>query len=108
MSSYRYMRVIIFFDLPMLYEVEVKRYARFRKYLIKSGYIMMQYSIYCKIFPNRDLVKWHIKELEKNIPADGSVMLMTVTEKQYQSIKNLVGSKKALDKKITSENLLIF
>lgn len=43
------------------------------------------------------------KELEKNIPADGSVMLMTVTEKQYQSIKNLVGSKKALDKKITSE-----
>ncbi len=33
------MRVIIFFDLPMLSEVEVKRYTRFRKYLIKSGYI---------------------------------------------------------------------
>ena len=64
-----------------------------------------EYEILLGVIKNQDKT---IKELEKNIPADGSVMLMTVTEKQYQSIKNLVGSKKALDKKITSENLLIF
>ena len=48
------------------------------------------------------------KRIRKKYSGGWVVMLMTVTEKQYQSIKNLVGSKKALDKKITSENLLIF
>lgn len=108
MSDYRFMRVILFFDLPMLSDAEIRRYTRFRKYLINNGYIMMQYSIYSKILLNRDVVKWHMNDLEKNLPPDGSVMTMTVTEKQYQSIKNLVGSKKALDRKITSKKLLTF
>lgn len=108
MSDYRFMRSILFFDLPMLSDAEVRRYTRFRKYLINNGYIMMQYSIYSKIFPNRDTVKWHMQDLERNLPPDGSVMIMTVTEKQYQSIQNLVGSKKALDRKITSKRLLTF
>ncbi len=107
-SDYRFMRIILFFDLPMLSDAEVRRYTRFRKYLIRNGYIMMQYSIYSKIFPNRDTVRWHMNDLKRNIPPDGSVMLMTVTEKQYQSIQNLVGSKRALDRKITSKNLLTF
>jgi CRISPR-associated protein Cas2 len=108
MSDYRFMRSILFFDLPMMSDAEVRRYTRFRKYLINNGYIMMQYSIYSKIFPNRDTVKWHMQDLERNLPSDGSVMIMTVTEKQYQSIQNLVGSKKALDRKITSKRLLAF
>lgn len=108
MSDYRFMRVILFFDLPMLSDAEIRRYTRFRKYLLSNGYIMMQYSIYSKIFPNRDMVRWHLQSLERNLPPDGSVMVMTVTEKQYQSIKSLVGSKKALDKKITSKKLLTF
>jgi len=108
MSDYRFMRVILFYDLPVLSEVEIRRYTRFRKYLLKSGYIMMQYSIYSKIFPNRDTIKWHMQNLEKNLPPDGSVMVMQVTEKQYQSIQSLVGSKKALDRKITSKTLLAF
>ncbi len=108
LSSYRFMRIILFFDLPMISDAEIRRYTKFRKYLIKNGYVMMQYSIYSKIFPNRDTVKWHKKELERNLPPDGSVMILQVTEKQYQSIQNLVGSKKALDKKITANPLLTF
>ena len=48
------MRLILFFDLPMTTKEEVKIYTRFRKYLIKNGYMMMQFSVYCKIFPNRE------------------------------------------------------
>jgi CRISPR-associated protein Cas2 len=102
------MRIILFFDLPMISDTEVRRYTRFRKYLLSNGYIMMQYSIYSKIFPNRDTVKWHMRNLRENLPPDGSVMVMTVTEKQYQSIQSLAGSKKALDRKITSKKLLTF
>lgn len=108
MSDYRFMRIILFFDLPMVSDAEIRRYTRFRKYLLSNGYVMMQYSIYSKIFPNRDTTKWHMQELERKLPPDGSVMVMTVTEKQYQSIQSLVGSKKALDRKITSNKLLTF
>lgn len=107
-SDFRFMRVILFFDLPMISDAEIRRYTRFRKYLLSNGYNMMQYSIYSKICPNRDTIRWHMQDLERNLPPDGSVMVMMVTEKQYQSIQSLVGSKKALDRKITSKKLLTF
>lgn len=108
MSDYRIMRILLFFDLPMDDSAAVKQYTRFRKILIKSGYQMLQYSVYCKICPNRDTVNWHIDYLNKHLPPEGSVMMLMITEKQYQSIKHLVGSKKALDKKITASKLLLF
>lgn len=39
------MRVIVFFDLPVTSVTERREYARFRKYLIKSGFLMMQESV---------------------------------------------------------------
>lgn len=108
MSDYRIMRILLFFDLPMEDKVDIKRYTRFRKILIKSGYQMLQYSVYCKVCPNRDTVNWHMDYLNKHLPSDGSVIVLMITEKQYQSMQHLVGSKKALDKKITTEKLLIF
>lgn len=44
--SYRYMRIIVMFDLPVGTASERKDYQQFRKYLVKSGFIMMQESIY--------------------------------------------------------------
>ena len=108
MSDYRVMGILLFFDLPMDDTVAVKRYTRFRKVLIKSGYQMLQYSVYCKICPNRDTVRWHMDYLNKHLPSDGSVMVLMITEKQYQSIQYLVGNKTALDKKITTAKLLSF
>ena len=107
-SDYRYMRWMVFFDLPMIKPEDVRRYNHFHKFLLKNGYIMMQYSVYSKILPNKDAVNWHMKVLDKQLPADGSVMTLCITEKQYAGMKKLVGSKLALDKKITSKNLLTF
>ena len=50
--SYRYMRVIVFFDLPSVTVAERKEYLRFRKFLLSDGYIMMQESVYCKLALN--------------------------------------------------------
>ena len=49
---YNFVRLILFFDLPMTTKKERKIYANFRKYLIKNGYMMMQFSVYCKIYRN--------------------------------------------------------
>ena len=44
--SYRFMRVIVFFDLPTISVEDRKEYTKFRKFLIKNGFLMMQESVY--------------------------------------------------------------
>ena len=45
--SYRYMRVIVFFDLPVDTLEHKRAYRKFRKFLIEKGFLMMQESVYC-------------------------------------------------------------
>lgn len=45
---YEFMRLILFFDLPVTTKKDRKTYAQFRKYLIQNGYMMMQYSYTAK------------------------------------------------------------
>ena len=52
--SYRYMRVIVMFDLPVITDKEKKVATKFRKFLLDDGYIMMQYSVYSRICKNND------------------------------------------------------
>ena len=42
------MRMMVLFDLPVLTEKQRRDYREFRKYLIKSGFFMLQESVYCK------------------------------------------------------------
>lgn len=46
------MRVIVFFDLPTLTAADRKNYKNFRKYLLKSGFMMEQESVYSKLAVN--------------------------------------------------------
>lgn len=66
---YDFMRLILFFDLPVVSKEDRRIYATFRKYLIKNGYIMMQYSVYCKIFANREAAVKHVNVLPKKCSA---------------------------------------
>ena len=91
------MRLILFFDLPMTTDYEKKVYTYFRKYLIKNGYLMMQFSVYCKIFPNREAAINHINVLRKSVPKQGQIRIMIVTEKQYSKIEIIVGGKSKQD-----------
>ena len=47
MSAYRYMRVILFFDLPTVTAAERRTATLFRKSLLKDGFLMLQESVYC-------------------------------------------------------------
>ena len=103
---YDFMRLILFFDLPMTTSQERKVYANFRKYLIKNGYLMMQFSVYCKIFPNRDAAIKHIGILRKNVPSDGQIRIMVVTEKQYSKIEIIVGGVSKQEEIVTNESFI--
>lgn len=85
------MRIIIFFDLPMETASDRREYTAFRKTIIRNGFVMMQKSVYSKIALNASMEASIQDMLRKNRPAKGSVQVLTVTEKQFASIKFLVG-----------------
>ncbi len=104
--SYRYMRVLVFFDLPVLTKEERRAYTKFRKFLIKNGFLMLQESVYCKLALNSTAVKAIVEQVHKNSPAEGVVQLLTVTEKQYAKMDLIIGDvqSEVLD---TDERLVI-
>lgn len=103
---YNFMRLILLFDLPMVTKKEIRIYNIFRKQLIKNGYIMMQFSVYCKLFANREAAIKHIDMLRKMVPKEGQIRLILVTEKQYSKIEVIVGGKSNQEKKINSESFI--
>ncbi len=89
--SYRYMRVIVFFDLPTETGADRKQYRQFRKFLIKKGFIMMQESVYCKLALNTTVADSIVQAVKANKPETGLVQLLVITEKQFSRIEFIVG-----------------
>lgn len=89
--SYRFMRMIVFFDLPTETGEDRRNYRRFRNGLVKNGFIMMQESVYCKLLLNSTADQTMRETIRKLRPPSGIVQIMTVTEKQFSKIEYLTG-----------------
>lgn len=89
--SYRFMRVIVMFDLPTDTSMDRRHYRWFRKFLIDEGFTMMQESVYTKICLNMHAVSKVELNIQKNRPPKGIVQVMNVTEKQFAAMKLVVG-----------------
>ena len=85
------MRLIVFFDLPIDTAPQRRAYSRFRRWLIKNGYLMMQESVYSKLAVDGRMVDSLLIRLAENRPPEGLVQALQVTEKQYASITDIVG-----------------
>ena len=88
------MRVLVLFDLPMVTAQERKIYTKFRKYLIKNGFLMMQESVYCKMALNQSAANSIMDGVKKNSPGDGIIQMLTITEKQYNKMEFICGEVK--------------
>jgi CRISPR-associated protein Cas2 len=100
------MRVIVFFDLPTLTSSERREYRKFRKYLVKSGFMMEQESVYSKLVVNNAAADTLSSNVRKNAPPAGLVQLMRVTENQYSKMEYVVG-KRQTDVLDSGERLII-
>ena len=89
------MRVIVFFDLPTVTMEDRRNYRQFRKCLIKSGFIMMQESVYCKMITSPSVEKSVNTMLVKNKPPQGTVQSLVVTENQFSKMKYVTGEWKS-------------
>lgn len=101
------MRLMVFFDLPVATAAQRKRYAKFRKFLIKDGYLMTQKSVYTKLVINEAAVQGAIARLRKNKPSEGLVQALRVTEKQFATMVCIAGEELPHDEVETSDELVV-
>lgn len=100
------MRIIVFFDLPTETEQDRRIYRNFRKKLIKSGFMMMQQSVYVKLALNSTQVQQIISEVKKIKPEKGLVQILSVTEKQFSKME-IISGKSNTDVINTDERLIV-
>ena len=99
----KFMRLIVFFDLPVGTKEERREATRFRNDLIKNGYYMVQFSVYARLCNGVDSTFMHLARLKTFAPKTGSIRCMSVTEKQYASIYVVSGKK--VKKEMPAQNI---
>ena len=89
LNAYKIMWLIAMFDLPTKTKKERHDYAVFRKNLEKNGFVMHQFSVYCRFCASlearRDV---HVKRVKSFMPNKGRLSILTITDKQYSGIIN--------------------
>jgi len=102
------MRMLVFFDLPVVTKAQRRAYTVFRRFLLNDGYDMIQFSIYGRILNGHDAVQKHMQRLQANLPPQGSVRMLTVTEKQFSGMKLLVGLPSFQEKTVAANQMALF
>lgn len=105
--SFRYMRLIVMFDLPVDTSAQKRQYRRFRKFLIEKGFVMEQYSVYSKLVLNHSVSNSYQKQLRANLPPQGNIQLLSITEKQYADIVLLRGEKQTNVESSTERKIIL-
>lgn len=90
----RVMRLLIMFDLPTRTHSDKKAYQAFHKFLVNSGWVMEQLSVYSRTTLGTENTNSHLSRVNKNLPPKGCATVLELTEKQYTGRKILVNSPK--------------
>jgi CRISPR-associated protein Cas2 len=106
-SKDRFMWLFVFFDLPVKLKEERQKATQFRNFLLKDGYIMIQFSVYARICNGQERIAKHLQRLQGQLPQKGNVRAMQITDKQYERTKTLVGTH-SNNEKTKSEQLHLF
>lgn len=104
--NYRFMRLMVFFDLPTVTSEDRRNYRKFRKNLISNGFFMLQESVYCRMLINESMARSVVDKIESFKPPAGLICAMIVTEKQFAGISFIIGENKT-DVVTTDKSLVI-
>ena len=106
--SYSVMRLMVIFDKPVDTSEERKEYSKFRKFLLKQGFMMLQYSIYVRYCTNNTSAEKFINYIKNFGNKYGDVRIILLTENQFQNMILISGEKKLREELETGEELIIF
>ncbi len=107
-SDYRKMRAIILFDLPSVEKQDIANNQKFIKKLKKIGFYMLQFSVYTKVLINQSEYDRIIKKVKQIIPNKGNIIILKLTDKQYNDMIYLNGEKNKYDSIVGLNNVVYF
>lgn len=84
LSGYRCMWVLAMFDLPVDTKEARRAYTQFRKALLKDGFSRLQFSVYVRHCASEENADVHTQRVQKALPDDGEVRVLTITDKQFE------------------------
>jgi CRISPR-associated protein Cas2 len=76
--------MLVAFDLPVLEKAQRKAASEFRKFLLDDGYQMLQFSVYARSLVSYARMETHLRHLKGNLPPEGSVRAIFVTQSQWE------------------------
>lgn len=104
-GTYRFMRSLLMFDLPVETAKQRSIAHKFVKFLKDEGFVMFQESIYVKLSLNDSAAKATIRVIKNHLPPEGMVSVLTITENQFASMETLIGEFKT-DVVVNDEHVL--
>ena len=110
MSAFRIMWLMLMFDLPTKTKKQKKKYHWFHDELEKEGYMMIQYSVYAKVFSSTEaanLGKNRIKDFVKKNIKNGNIRILMFTDKQFSAMDIIIGEK-SIEEDNEPKQLLLF
>ncbi len=90
-SPYRMGWILVIFDLPTSTPMHRRATSKFRNFLLDDGFLMMQFSVYCRPCVSYEHLEKHSERLKKAAPYEGFVRVMFFTDKQWSLSINLIG-----------------
>ncbi len=100
------MWLIAMFDLPVETTENRRDYTRFRKALLKDGFMMLQFSVYARFIPSEEAADAHRRTIRQVIPPLGQVRLIGVTDHQFGRMEVFYGKKPREPEEIPEQILL--
>ena len=88
------MWVLAMFDLPTDTKQARRRYTQFRRHLLQDGFTMMQYSVYIRHCASDENAQAHVRRVEREVPPDGEVRILTITDKQFERMRIFWGKQR--------------
>ena len=92
--SYRFMRSILFFDLPQVTSSEKRIYRMFLKRLKEIGFYMIQESVYVRLSIDGQALDSLISKIKSFSPKKGNIIVLNITEKQFSQMDIIIGESK--------------
>jgi CRISPR-associated protein Cas2 len=93
LSAYRGMWLFAMFDLPVETPENRRDYTRFRKVLLKDGFMQLQYSVYARYIPSEEAAHAHRGTVRRALPPLGQVRILAVTDHQFGKMEVFQGRK---------------
>lgn len=85
-----------------------KAATKFRQWLLDEGWEMSQFSVYLRWCVGREQVDARLRAITRQVPKDGKVHVLSVTDKQFETMAVFRGQARGKGRQGTPDQLMLF